>query len=376
MIGRNRAAFGAAIAAGLLLGVAASTSLARGELSRFEFVETHMGSPFNLVLYTADEATARRSSLKAFARIAELDLALSDYNPESELMRLCARAGGGPVPVSADLFDVLRRSLSIAERSGGAFDPTVGPVVRLWRRARRERKMPDPSKLADALALVGWRDVELDDAARTVTLRKPRMKLDLGGIAKGLASQAAVDVLRREGVPIALCAGSGDIVVGDPPPGKAGWEIGLSPLEGDPDHPNHRVLLRNAAISSSGDAEQYVVIDGRRYSHIVDAKTGLGVIDRCGVTVVAGDGATADGLDTAIFAMGPDRGLALAEETAGVGALIVRATEQGKRVWKSSRFDALAPPDARPRKAARGGESGGPRGFTLKWMLSRLAVSP
>ncbi|WZO96623.1 FAD:protein FMN transferase [Isosphaeraceae bacterium EP7] len=360
MIGRNRAAYAAAIAAGLLLlGWAASTAIARGGLIRFEFVETHMGSPFHLVLYTEDEASARSSSAKAFARIAELDLALSDYNPESELMRLCGRAGGGPVSVSADLFDVLRRSLVFAECSDGAFDPTVAPVVRLWRRARRERKMPDPARLAEARALVGWRDVVLDAKARTVTLRKPGMKLDLGGIAKGLASQAAVDVLRREGVPIALCAGSGDIVVGDAPPGKAGWDIGLSPLEGDPTHPSHRVVLKNAAVSSSGDAEQFVVIDGRRYSHIVDPRTGLGVVDRCGVTVVAGDGATADGLDTAIFVMGPERGLALAEEMTGAGALVVRATPDGRKIWQSSRFDALAPPSSdrekRPSDANRAG---------------------
>src|SRR3954467_12983399 len=122
---------------------------------RFEFAETHMGSEFKVVLYTADASLARRASRAAFARIAALDATLSDYQPESELMRLCGQAGGPPIAVSADLFDVLEQSRQMYERSEGAFDVTVGPVVRLWRRARRDRKMPDPEGLAQARAPVG-----------------------------------------------------------------------------------------------------------------------------------------------------------------------------------------------------------------------------
>ena len=117
-----------------------------GNLSRFEFVETHMGSSFNIVLYSTDAPAARRASRLAFDRIAALDATLSDYQPESELSRLSEKAGGPPVPVSADLFDVLRRSKEYYDRTGGAFDVTIAPVGRLWRRARRERKLPDPAE--------------------------------------------------------------------------------------------------------------------------------------------------------------------------------------------------------------------------------------
>ena len=267
---------------------------ASARATRFEFAETHMGSEFKIVLYSTDEATARRASRAAFERIAALDAILSDYHPESELMRLCDQAGGPPVAVSADLFDVLEQSRSMYERSGGAFDVTIAPVVRLWRRARRDRKMPDPEMLAKARALVGSDQMLLDARARTVQLMKPGMKLDVGGIAKGYACGEAIDVLRRSGVPSALVAGAGDIVVSDPPPDAAGWTIGIAPLEAPTAPPRQFLRLKNAAVSTSGDAERFVEIDGKRYSHIVDPQTGLGVVDRASVTVVARDGATAD----------------------------------------------------------------------------------
>jgi thiamine biosynthesis lipoprotein len=312
---------------------------------RFEFTETHMGSEFKIVLYTDDASIARSASRAAFDRIAALDATLSDYQPESELMRLCERAGGLPVPVSNDLFDVLDRSWRMSGRSDGAFDATVGPVVRLWRRARRDRKMPDPDRLAQARALVGWDQLRLDPKARTVQLLKPGMKLDLGGIAKGYASEQAIAVLAARGIRSALVAGAGDIRVGAPPPDAPGWTIGVGPLESPGAPPRQFLRLKDAAVSTSGDAERYVEIGGRRYSHIVDPKTGLGVVDRCSVTVVASDGATADSLDTAVYVLGPERGLALVEATEGAAALIVRLVDGKTETFASRRLkDFLAEP--------------------------------
>lgn len=311
-------------------------------LSRFEFSETHMGSSFKIVLYTADEPTARRASRLAFARIAALDATLSDYQPESELMRLCARAGGPPVAVSADLFTVLERSKQMYERSAGAFDVTVAPVVRLWRRARRDRKLPDPERLAQALALVGSDKMLLDTKARTVQLLKPGMKLDVGGIAKGYAAGEAIETLKQQGIPRALVAGAGDIVVSGPPPGSEGWAIGVAPLDPRESTPRRYFSLRDAAISTAGDSERFVEIGGRRYSHIVDPRTGLGVVDRCSVTVIADDGATADSLDTAVYALGPERGLPLVETTPRAAALIVRLTSGAEQTFESSRLRHLS----------------------------------
>jgi FAD:protein FMN transferase len=162
------------------------------------------------------------------------------------------------------------------------------------------------------------------------------MKLDVGGIAKGYASEEAIKVLKREGVSSALVAGSGDVVVSDPPPGRAGWRIAVAPLKAEADETEGpTILLKNAAVSTSGDAEQFVEIDGVRYSHVLDPKTGLGLTERRSVTVIAREGITADGLDTAACILGPDKGLALIESTPGAAGLFVRIAENGQEVRES-----------------------------------------
>jgi FAD:protein FMN transferase len=322
----------------------ACTALAFGardsEPRRFEAVETHMGSPFKVIFYTSDDADASRAFRAAFARIAALDSALSDYNPESELMRLCDKAGGPPVKVSDDLFDILARSKTIAERSKGAFDPTIAPVVRLWRRARRDRKLPDPVLIKDALARVGSSKITLDPVAKTVRL-EPGVKLDLGGIAKGYAAFEAVKTLRGLGITRSLVSGAGDIAAGDPPPGETGWTVGIAPLDDPGKNPPERFLsLANACASTSGDAERYVEIDGVRYSHIVDPKTGMGLRGHSSVTVVAPDGATADALDTAVSVLGPEQGLKFVAGFPGAEMTMVWKTEAGVKRAESPGFRA------------------------------------
>lgn len=308
------------------------------ELARFEFVEAHMGSPFKVLLYSTDEPTARRASRAAFDRIAALDSVLSDYDAESEISRLSQAAGGDPVAVGADLFDVLEKAKYFYEKSGGALDPTIAPVGRLWRRAMRERRLPDPEKLAEARALVGADKMILDPAARTVHLTKPGMKLDVGGIAKGYAAQAAIDVLRAHGATRALVAGAGDIVVGDPPPDADGWTIGVASLYPSTVAPKIYLSLRNQAVSTAGDAERFVIIDGRRYSHIINPVTGMAVEDRASVTVIAPDGASADALETAVYLLGPEKGLKLIDETPGAAAIFTRETPEGIKTFESARF--------------------------------------
>ena len=188
-------------------------------LTRYTFSEPHMGTRFRIIVYAPDQDTARKAAKDAFARIASLDATMSDYDPTSELMRLCAKAGGPPVPVSAELFFVLSRAQEVSRQSDGAFDVTVGPVVKLWRQARKLRKLPDPEQLAEARALVGWRNVRLDKDKRTVQLLKAGMQLDLGGIAKGYAADEALAVLKKHGLDRALVAAGGDIAVSGPPPG-------------------------------------------------------------------------------------------------------------------------------------------------------------
>ncbi len=334
---------------GIALAAAVLAAGPRGEgpeLRRFEAVETHMGSPFQVTFYTADDATASRAFRAAFDRIAALDKSFSDYDPESELMRLCDRAGGPPVKVSDDLFDILSRSKAMAERTGGAFDPTIAPVVRLWRRARRDKKLPDPEAIREALGRVGYQRMTLDPATKTVRL-EPGVKLDLGAIAKGYASQEAVKVLKSLGVARSLVAGAGDIAAGDPPLGHEGWRVGIAPLESPGRGKGERFLsLKNASVSTSGDAERFVEIGGVRYSHVVDPKTGIGKTGRSSVSVIHFDGATADALDTAISVLGPEKGLKLIAEFPGAEMTMTWNDGEGERRAESPGLKAwLAPAD-------------------------------
>ena len=307
-------------------------------LTRYSYSEWHMGTTFKLLIYAPDDASAKRGARAAFARIAQLDGIMSDYRPTSELMQLCRKAVGKPVKVSEELFHVLSRAQEISAKSGGALDVTVGPVVRLWRRARKGKRLPDPEELAAARALVGYKMVKLDPKARTVELAKAGMRLDLGAIGKGYAGDEAIKVLKRQGLPRSLVAAAGDIVAGDPPPGADGWVVGIAPLTDPEGKPKRYVLLNNSAVSTAGDVEQFIEVEGKRYSHIVDPHTGLGILGRFSVTVTAKNGLTSDGLDTTVAVLGPERGLRLVEETPGAAVLFVRKTDPGEEVFRSKRW--------------------------------------
>lgn len=268
-----------------------------GDLSRFTYSEYHMGVDARIVVYAPSESQAQTACAAAFQRIADLDSIMSDYRKDSELMRLCDRAGGPPVRVSKDLFTVLRRGREISQRSGGAFDMTVGPLVALWRKARKSAALPSPAELQEARSLVGWRMLELNARAQSVQLRKPGMRLDLGGIAKGYACDEAQKVLKRNGIDRALVEMGGDIVVSKAPPETKGWTIRVPSAGKD-------LPFSNCAVSTSGDSAQSVVIGGVRYSHVVDPRTGTALTNRVEVTVVARDGLTSDPLSTTLTVMG------------------------------------------------------------------------
>jgi thiamine biosynthesis lipoprotein len=339
---------GAAVLAGSAESSAGPSAAQEPVLHRYEFSEVHMGTRFRLVLYAADETTARLAARAAFARVAQLDRILSDYRADSELMRLCQKAGGPPVPVSEDLFLVLYRAQQISQLTQGALDVTVGPLVRLWRRARRTRRLPDPQEEEQARKRVGYRYLRLDPEHRTVQLLLMGMLLDVGALAKGYAVEEMLAVLRRYGITRALAAASGDIAVGDPPPASAGWKIGLAPLRDPEAEPQYYLLLQHAAVSTAGDAYQHVEINGVRYSHILDPRTGKPLTGRRSVSVVAPDGTTADGLDTALCVLGPQASLALIERLDAAACLFVQEGPRGVETYVSRRFGRYLHPDSPP----------------------------
>ena len=309
----------------------------RAELHRFEAVEPHMGTLVRITVYTPDEQAANHAFRAAFDRIRALDAVLSDYRPDSELNQI-TRTAGRAVPVSNDLFAVLARSQELAEATAGAFDITQGPVIRLWRDARKTGRVPDRAALQDAAGRSGFRKLRLDAAHRTVTLDMAGMALDVGAIGKGYAASEAIEVLSGLGVRSALVAVSGDLAFSDAPPGQRGWRIGVHAVDASIVSVPAVLELTNAAVSTSGSSEQHLDVDGRRYSHIIDPSSGMGLVDDITVTVIARHGLDADGLDTAVSVLGADRGLALVESCPGAAALVIQRTATGTTVRPSSRF--------------------------------------
>lgn len=330
------------MAALLACAAAADSPTAKpASLARYEFTEAHMGTQFRIVLYAEDAETARRVSTEAFDRIVRLDATMSDYRETSELMMACKRAAREWVTVSDDLFRVLAASQAFARRSSGAFDITVGPVVQLWRRARRQNELPDAKKLADACRLVGYARLRLDARRRAMRLDSEGMRLDLGGIAKGYAADAALAILRRHGITSALVAAGGDIVVGDAPPGAQGWTIAVRSITANDEASMIHLRLVNAAVSTSGDAEQFVEINGTRYSHIIDPRTGQPLTGRRSVTVVARDGTTSDALATAASVLTPSSALRLIDRTARTAAHIEQESAGRTVISESKRWPSI-----------------------------------
>ena len=331
-------AHGSGVVAAVALIAAAIPTDAAGTLTRFEYSQPHMGTLVRIVLYAPSEPMAVEGADAAFARIRALDAALSDYRESSELMRLCRQSGAEPVAVSDDLFRVLRAAQQFARDSDGAFDVTAGPLSLLWRQARRQNALPDAGRIEAARALVGHTKLELDAARRTVRLRQPGMQLDLGGIAKGFAADEAAAVLAARGLARALVAAGGDIVAGDPPPGAEGWRIAVASLDGENAPPSAYLALRDAAVSTSGDTEQFLVAGGVRHSHIFDPRTGRALSGRRSVTIVAPTATTSDALATAVSVMGPSAGFRLVDATAGASAFIAEERGGVVQTYTSSRW--------------------------------------
>lgn len=335
------------------LTVAGTSRAVAEELREFQATRIRMGVPFQITVYAANEATANAAMESAFARLRELNRTFSDYDPRSEARRLTTEiAPGAAVPISSDMRRVLTESLEISRQTDGAFDVTVSPVVKLWRRSYRSKELPAAGDLQEALANVGWRFVTVDSDESTVTFQRPGVELDFGGIAKGDACDQVLAVLKEKGLSRAMVEAGGDLACGDPPPGKAGWRIAVAALDQPEEEASDILLLKNQGVATSGDAYQFLEVDGVRYSHIVDPRTGLGLTTHANVTVVAPTGSRADALASAVSVMGPERGRCLVESLEGVAMrMVFRDADGEERVAESRGFGELV--EKRDTPAAR-----------------------
>ena len=299
---RNRFCGPAALACGAALSLQGATVLKAKDLPRHFAEETHLGVVVRIDAYLPPEANPARVFRSALDRVASLARSLSDYREDSELRVVENTAWQEPIPVSIDFYRVLSEALLIAHESDGAFDPTLGSVTRLVRRAQNA----GPLELARAWDRTGWRQVALDGEGRTVFLRKRGIQFDLGGIAKGYIADQALESLRQAGVSRALVAVAGDIVAGAPPPGKEGWSVAVD-AAGARGTVERKLALRNQAVSTSGSRERNYASNGKRCSHIVTRWSATCAETGPAVSVVAPTGLEADGLATALLALGRER---------------------------------------------------------------------
>jgi thiamine biosynthesis lipoprotein len=321
-----------------------SASLASG---RVAFTEVHMGVEARIVVCTDNPDQAAEAARRAFDVIHAWDLALSDWNPQSQAMRLPEKAGER-TQVEGRLAIAMQASAVWQGRTEGAFDPALGPLVQLWRQADRTDVWPETPTIEAACRRSGWHALEWREDWGEVIMRSHGVRLDFGGIGQGLAADEALTVLQSSGCPIAMVDISGDMALGTAPPGEPGWRIVVEPASAD--QPAETLLLASCGVSCSGDRGQPRRIGHRQVSHIVDPSTGMPVPVPRQAVVVAADATRADALATAMCVLPIERCRNLIADDAARAARITRAEADGGLVslgtWTSLRRSPEARADA------------------------------
>ena len=286
-----------------------------------------MGTTFEIHLYAADQARARELFEAAFEEVERVEAALSNYRPASELSRINAQASAADVVTDPEVFALIERAFEYSRLSGGAFDITVGRLMKAWGFFRGSGRFPSDEELARVREQTGWRRVALDPARRSVRFLAPGLELDPGGIGKGYALDRVAALLRENGVTAALVAsGSSSIYALGAPPGKAGWTVRVTdPLERA--RALSEVVLKDQSLSTSGNYEKFFRVGGRTYCHIMDPRTGRPVEGVLQTTVIAPAATDSDALSTSVFVLGPERGARLLEALPGTAAFVV--TDRG-----------------------------------------------
>ena len=267
------------------------------DLKRFEYTRPLMGTEFKIVIYHRDESVAKQAAEKAFTRIAVLEKVFSDYMENSEVSMLCD--AGKATNVSEELWTVLAYSQEVAQRSEGAFDVSVGALSKLWRKAFREKEFPSETAIETAANMVGYEGIIMKAKNQTIKLDKAGMRLDFGGIAKGYAVDEAIAWLKVSDINMYLVDGGGDLRCGMAPPGKSGWEIEVPDKLVNGELTYKKAFYKNVAVATSGDTYSYLEYEGKRYSHIIDPRTGYGLTNHRAVTVTAPTCMVADAWATA-----------------------------------------------------------------------------
>lgn len=304
-----------------------------------------MGSPLQIIFYSDDSVKAEKISRHCYHLADSLVYIYSDYLSSSELNQLCATAGNGmSFQCSPELFDILKISEKAFITSERTFDITLGPITHLWRQFRKEKEFPDSTSVSEKLKLVGFKKLLLDTINRTATLTQKGMELDLGGIAQGYIAQKIVELLKRNKIENALVDVSGDIVCIGKPPGKSGWAIAVNVPGDEHELLSRQLVLTNCAVTTSGDVYQFIEHNGKKYSHLIDPKTGYGITSQSNVTVIAKDGTQADWLTKACSILPIKKAMKLARELNASlliveikkGRLVIHSSKNFNHFWKKN----------------------------------------
>jgi thiamine biosynthesis lipoprotein len=332
----------------LLLLLAAAVSCikegapAAGKLKRYEATREMMGTFVTVTVWAPTRQKAVKATDAAFARIGRLERLMNAHRIDSEVSKVNSSAYQQDVVVSDEMLDVLALSLQYSRLSGGAFDISIAPLWKLWKSAERSGILPDHAAIRSVLPSVGYENIKLNEKKRTVRFLKPSMEIDLGGIAKGYAVDCALGALREHGITAALVDAGGDIAAVGRPPNAKTWRIGVRKPGLRGTRMPEIINLTAGAVATSGDYERYVEIAGKRFSHIIDPRTGSPVEGMSSVTVIAPDATAADALATTCSVLGPVEGLNLAARLDNVEVMYIIASDSGPLTIKSHGFDGYA----------------------------------
>jgi thiamine biosynthesis lipoprotein len=311
--------------------------------ARHRFEKPCMGTLFTIVIYSNRPAEKIEAAANAAFEIGgKLDAELSDYRRDSEVGGFNHSKPGTPLRLSPTLADILSRSAEIAQATEGAFDPTRGALTRLWRLSKRTGKLPSREEITRAKLASGLDRMTIDLKTSTITRHSPHTRLDFGGIAKGFAADRMLAFLKERGLGSASVAAGGDVAAGDPPPGRLGWKVEIR-AHGDDQAPRTVVEIANAAVSTSGNVEQSIEIDGVRYSHLIDHRTGLGMLAQRAATVIAPSATESDALATALCLLGKDSIAIIEKRPKSEAAIFSLAPTGQQKATLSSGFGAFSP---------------------------------
>lgn len=286
-----------------------------------------MDTLVTITVVSDSKVAADRAIEHAFNELRRLEKSFNFYSEESELSMINRNAGLRPVKASKDMMDILKKAIYISELTKGAFDITTGPLTRLW--DFNKKNIPDGQKIKEALKLVGYKNIIIDEMNSTVFLKKKGMLIDLGGIAKGYGADRAIEILKADGMKAALVAIAGDIRAYGVKNNGSPWMIGIKdPRARGDDDLIATLPLKDCAISTSGDYERFFIKDGKRYHHILNPATGYPADFTGGVSVIGDAGYLTDSMATAVFLLGPEKGIKLLRRHGLKGVFI---TEDGKR---------------------------------------------